>query len=164
VSWKLSGSSGTGVNVKVCVSVVLCCILYDLENIARRGMPHNKCLCLLLKILQLPLLGQVSRPRVGPHFPIRDLGFVIKVEHVCEDFVPAFFCFDPCETCAPLNVNFTGLHVDHIRKIFRVLVGQAFRDNLEIIGWICERAAEKRCQGGQPMFEAARCVSGGKMR
>lgn len=78
---------------------------------------------LLLEILQFPLLGQVSSPRVRPHFPIRDLGFMVKVEHVREDVVPAFVGFDPRETCTPLNVDFAGLHIDHIRKVFRVLVG-----------------------------------------
>jgi len=77
---------------------------------------YRSCIELLLEILQLPLPGQVGSPRVSPHFPIRNLGFIVEIEHICEDFVPAFIGFDPRETRAPLNIDFAGLHINHVRK------------------------------------------------
>ena len=102
----------------------------------------------MLEILQLPLLGQVSSPRVRPHFPICDLCFVIEVEHIREHLIPAFPRFDPRKSCTPLNIDFTGLHIDHVREILHILVGQVFSDNVEVLGWLCECATQERCEAG----------------
>lgn len=120
---------------------MLCTVLYEGENTSRyrTGVTSE----LLFKILQLSLPGQVSGSRVRPHFPICNLGFVVEVKHICEGLIPALSGFDPRKTGTPLNIDFTGLHIDHIIKVSRVFVGQAFGDNVEILGWVCECAAEE---------------------
>jgi len=87
-----------------------------------------------------------------------------RIEHIYEDFVPAFIGFDPRETRTPLNIDFVGLHIDHKRKVFDVLIGQIFRDDFEILRWLRECAAEEWREGGQPVFEAGCRVSGREMR
>ena len=109
---------------------------------------YRSCIELFLEIFQLPFLGQISGPRVRPYIPICDLGFVIEVEHIREDFVPTLVGFHPREIRPPLNVDFAGLHIDHIRKEFHVFVGQVFRDDAKILRWLRERAAEEWREGG----------------
>jgi len=138
--------------------------LSKLEGTARHRVPYRRCIGLLLKFPQPAFHGQVSRPRVPPQVPNRDLGFVIEIKHECEDFFPFSIGIDPRETPTPLNIDFASLHIDHIRKEFHIFVGQGSHDNIEVILWLREFAADEWRESGYPMFEDEYWVSGREMR
>jgi len=138
--------------------------LYKVEGTASHRVSYRGCTDLLLELPHPPFHGQVSRPCVPPQVPIRDLGFVIEIKHECEDFIPFVAGINPRETPTPLNIDFAGLHIDHIRKVFHVLVGQGPHDDIEVIRWIREFAADEWRESGYPMFEDEYWVSGREMR